>query len=273
MISIPPVTAAGSAAQTGEPSASAGTNAALFAQLLKARLDSSMLQLGESGMRSSGSTSGLMDVMLMSQLMGSSAASGGIDSAALQELITQMKQPDAAPVEMDGDTAGQAASGGRKGGIYVSRVYTPDIAPAGSWPEHTLKHQNAAVSALTRVGDPYSQSRRGQGSYVDCSYLTQWAYAQNGISLPSIASEQARVCVEKGWIVPKSEIDIGDLVFWNRDDCSCGRYGEIHHVGIYLGDGQVLEASSSQGKVVINDLWGEAEDPPWHLAFFARPQA
>lgn len=266
MISIPLLNSASSqGSRTAAATRSTGTDANLFAQLLKARLDSAMFSLGMDETSSSGGTSGLMDMMLLGSMMQPSS-SGGLDSTVLTQLIEQLKQPAA-----QSEPAAPGAQS-RQGGVYISRVYTPDIAPGATWPQHSFRHQNVAVSALTRVGDPYSQSRRGQGSYVDCSYLTQWAYGQNGISIPSIASEQARWCVENGYVIPKSDLQIGDLVFWNRDDCACGRYDEIHHVGIYLGDGQVIEASSSQGKVVVNDLWG-SEDAPWHLAFFARPAA
>ncbi len=129
---------------------------------------------------------------------------------------------------------------------------------------------NAAQTALTRMGDPYSQPLRGSGDYVDCSYLTQWAYRSSGVSLPSTAAEQARFCKQNGYEIQKQELAPGDLVFWQKAGCNCGRYDEIHHVGIYLGDGKVVEASSSAGKVVVNDLWGE-NGGKWQVAFYARP--
>ena len=46
--------------------------------------------------------------------------------------------------------------------------------------------------AMSRLGDPYSQEKRGQGSYTDCSYLTMWCYKQFGISFPGTAAEQGR---------------------------------------------------------------------------------
>lgn len=61
----------------------------------------------------------------------------------------------------------------------------------------------------------------------------------------------------------------GDLVFWQNLGCSgCGRWNEIHHVGIYMGDGKVIEASSSKGRVVIRDLWSSSGYP---LFMYARP--
>ncbi len=130
---------------------------------------------------------------------------------------------------------------------------------------------NAAESALTRLGDPYSQAKRGTGNYVDCSSLTQGAYRNAGVSLPGTAAEQAKYCVQKGYTIEKQDLQPGDLVFWQKSGCNCGRYDEIHHVGIYLGDGKVVEASSSKGKVVVSDLWGESGAGKWKVAFYARP--
>lgn len=131
--------------------------------------------------------------------------------------------------------------------------------------------EDAAANALLRLGDPYSQVRRGTGSYVDCSYLTQWSYRNAGVNLPGTAAEQARYIVDHGLEVDRGNLQRGDLVFWNRADCGCGRYDEIHHVGIYLGDGKVIEASSSAGQVVVNDLWGEDGNGRWKICLFGRP--
>lgn len=125
-------------------------------------------------------------------------------------------------------------------------------------------------AALTRLGHPYSQSLRGQGDYVDCSYLTWWAYKQAGIDIPTTSVEQARYCQENGRNVGRSELQPGDFVFWSKTTCECGRWNEIHHVGIYAGNNQVIEASSSKGYVVIQELWGLGSGK-WQVYSFARP--
>lgn len=124
--------------------------------------------------------------------------------------------------------------------------------------------------ALTRLGHPYSQPLRGQGDYVDCSYLTWWAYKQAGIDIPTTSVEQARYCQENGRNVGRSELQPGDLVFWSKTTCGCGRWNEIHHVGIYAGNNQVIEASNSKGCVVIQKLWG-LDGGKWQVYSFARP--
>ena len=111
----------------------------------------------------------------------------------------------------------------------------------------------AVKLALTRLGDPYSQPKAGQDNYTDCSYLVQWVYRQLGISLPRTAAEQARFCVENGLTVSAADLVPGDLVFWSYE--RNGRFMDITHVGIYAGDGKVVDASSTRGQVVYRGLF------------------
>jgi cell wall-associated NlpC family hydrolase len=107
--------------------------------------------------------------------------------------------------------------------------------------------------AMSRLGDPYSQEKRGQGSYTDCSYLTMWCYKQFGISLPGTAAEQGRYCYNNGLTIAKEDLLPGDLVFWSYKPN--GRFMNITHVGIYAGDGKVIDAAYSKDVVVYRDLF------------------
>lgn len=111
----------------------------------------------------------------------------------------------------------------------------------------------AVKLALTRLGDPYSQPKAGLDDYTDCSYLVQWVYHQIGIRLPRTAAEQARYSVENGLTVSAADLVPGDLVFWSYEHN--GRFMDITHVGIYAGDGKVIDASSSRGQVVYRNLF------------------
>lgn len=81
-------------------------------------------------------------------------------------------------------------------------------------------------------------------SGLDCSGFVQFVYKKMGVVLPRTASQQARV----GLSVSKDELRKGDLVFF--ETVSAG----ISHVGIYIGDGQFIHASSSKKKVTVSSL-------------------
>jgi len=126
-------------------------------------------------------------------------------------------------------------------------------------------------AALTRIGDPYSKSKRGSGDYVDCSYLSQWAYKQKGISIPGTAAGQAKYCYDNGYTISKDDLQPGDLVFWTEKG-SGTRWHEIHHVAIYAGNGKVVEAKTSTKGVVLDNIWGE-NGSKWKIVMYARPYA
>ena len=109
--------------------------------------------------------------------------------------------------------------------------------------------------AMSRLRHPYSQTYRGKDNYVDCSYLTLWCYRQVGCFLPGTAAEQGRYLVENNLTIAKEDLQPGDLVFWSYKPN--GRFMNITHVGVYAGDGKVVDASYSKGKVVYRDLFDE----------------
>jgi cell wall-associated NlpC family hydrolase len=84
--------------------------------------------------------------------------------------------------------------------------------------------------ALGQVGKPYVWAAEGPDSY-DCSGLTMMAWAQAGVSLPHSASAQ----MSSGTPVSQSELRPGDLVFY---------YSPVSHVGIYIGNGQIVDAAN-----------------------------
>ncbi|KMS69866.1 hypothetical protein ACM01_33465 [Streptomyces viridochromogenes] len=95
--------------------------------------------------------------------------------------------------------------------------------------------QAAFQAAQTQIGKPYVYGATGTASY-DCSGLTSWAYAQAGVSIPRTSQAQASY----GRHLSMGELKVGDLVIF---------YDDLHHVGLYAGNGQVLHAPRS-GTVV-----------------------
>lgn len=134
------------------------------------------------------------------------------------------------------------------------------------------KGADVVRSALTKVGCPYVWGAKGSTKF-DCSGLAYWAIhdvdPELGDRMYTNAAGQAKYCYDRGLTVGRSELQPGDLVFWVNKKCEgCHRWKEIHHVGIYVGDGKVIEASSSKGCVVVRDLW---ESKNYPIIMFGRP--
>ncbi|MCX5236854.1 NlpC/P60 family protein [Streptomyces prunicolor] len=94
----------------------------------------------------------------------------------------------------------------------------------------------AAVSyAYQKLGSPYVWGATGPNAF-DCSGLIQAAYSSAGVSLPRTTYAQ----INAGQRVSRSELRPGDLVFF---------YSGISHVGIYVGDGQMIHAPNPTAPV------------------------
>jgi cell wall-associated NlpC family hydrolase len=100
--------------------------------------------------------------------------------------------------------------------------------------------QKAVDTALAQVGDPYVWGASGPDAF-DCSGLTQYAYSAAGVSLPHSSSSQSRM----GTPVSRDQLQPGDLVFF---------YSPVSHVGMYIGNGQMVHASTSGQPVKVASL-------------------
>jgi peptidoglycan DL-endopeptidase CwlO len=100
----------------------------------------------------------------------------------------------------------------------------------------------AVTFACKQIGKPYVWGADGLGSY-DCSGLTSRAWAQAGVYLPHNAARQ-RSAVPS---VSRSNLRPGDLVFY---------YSDLHHVGMYAGDGWIVHASRAGEPVKMRRMDG-----------------
>jgi len=100
--------------------------------------------------------------------------------------------------------------------------------------------QVAVNTALAQVGDAYAWGAGGPDAF-DCSGLMQYAYSAAGVSLPHSSSSQSRL----GTAVSRDQLRPGDLVFF---------YSPVSHVGMYIGNGQMVHASTSGKPVMVAGL-------------------
>jgi cell wall-associated NlpC family hydrolase len=101
----------------------------------------------------------------------------------------------------------------------------------------------AAAAAMSQRGKPYVWGAAGPGSY-DCSGLTMWAYKQVGVSLP----HSSRAQYGYGKSVPYGQWQPGDLLFYGSSASS------IHHVAMYIGNGDMVEAPYTGADVRVVPL-------------------
>lgn len=120
-----------------------------------------------------------------------------------------------------------------------------------------LKDMSAPlVRALSLLGTPYKSGGNTPETGLDCSGLVRLAYRQSvAVELP----HNAREISQRGVPVDKSELQPGDLVFFNT------LHRPFSHVGIYKGEGKFVHASSRRDKRVgiadmANRYWAQRYD-------------
>lgn len=125
------------------------------------------------------------------------------------------------------------------------------------------KIEIAVNYALAQVGKPYSYTANPPNSW-DCSKLTAAAWGQAGIKLTPYTKVQVTECVKVPNVSPSnySNLQRGDLLFFFEN--------ESHHVSMYLGNDQIVEASSPENGVRQIGIWYQ-----WNIDNFttaARPK-
>jgi len=97
--------------------------------------------------------------------------------------------------------------------------------------------------AYNFIGTPYVFGSNGPNAF-DCSAFTKYVFDHFGVSLPRTSQSQ----YGSGTVISRDNLQTGDLVFFNT-------YTYLGHVGIYIGGGDFIHASSSKGVTVssLND--------------------
>ena len=136
--------------------------------------------------------------------------------------------------------AGQAA-GADAGFSGAAAEDSQSASFAANYPAPSGMAGVAIQAALSQLGVPYRYATASPGVSFDCSGLTYFAWAQAGVSLPRNSRMQADSVPR----VPIAAAQPGDLLFY---------YSPISHVGIYLGNGQLVHAPNSSTHVKVSNV-------------------
>ncbi|MFE5738090.1 C40 family peptidase [Streptomyces celluloflavus] len=141
--------------------------------------------------------------------------------AKAQELLNTLTEKERAELKAEDDK--RASGGDDRSSRGDDRVDLGNEAPASG------RGADALAAAKSKIGMPYVWGATGPSSF-DCSGLTSWAYKQAGQTIPRLSQDQANAGTR---ISSQSALKPGDLVLF---------YGDLHHVGLYAGNGKVLHA-------------------------------
>ena len=158
-------------------------------------------------------------------------------SAATKEAVEKAGEAFVAANEMEGE--------GTEGGEPVEDEQNEESSQDGNEAvmnevtEEELR-QEIVDFALQFEGNPYVYGGTSLTNGADCSGFVMSVFAEFGYSLPRVAADQYYQSVKKS----TAELQPGDLVFYG---------GGISHVALYIGDGQIIHASTSASGIKISN--------------------
>lgn len=131
---------------------------------------------------------------------------------------------------------------GSTGFVFAPYITKAEIVAPEAFPNPIA--ENVASDAHNYIGCRYVYGSSGPSSF-DCSGFTSYLYKRYGVTLPRTSTSQGAY----GTYVSKNDLSAGDIVcFSNRSD------RKINHVGIYIGSGNFIHASTSVRGVVMDNL-------------------
>jgi cell wall-associated NlpC family hydrolase len=132
--------------------------------------------------------------------------------------------------------------------------YLADARTAGTAPARDGRASPAARKAvevaLAQLGSPYVWGAEGPSTF-DCSGLTSFAYAAAGVTIPRVSRAQFAAYAASRPVAP-TNLRPGDLVFFADNPRAPST---IHHVGMYIGKGLMVEAPHTGAVVRTSSIW------------------
>lgn len=143
-------------------------------------------------------------------------------------------------VKLNSDSAKAAATASSTDDKTSSTGSTATATPK---PSTTTGVERFIEIAKSKLGCPYVRGAKGPNSF-DCSGFVYWCLNQAGVKQSYMTSTAWRSCTKYKKITSMSDLKRGDVLVFTGDGSGKG------HVGIYLGSNKMIDASSSNGKVV-----------------------
>jgi cell wall-associated NlpC family hydrolase len=177
--------------------------------------------------------------------------------AARKKAADEKAAQDKAARDKSNGSGGNGGNGGNGGGSDdpPSDPAPPTPPPAPQPPPPSGGTDAVIAFAKAQLGEPYQWGATGPSSW-DCSGLTMQAWAAAGKYLPHYSGAQ----YDAGTPIAVSDAEPGDLLFWTSN----GRPSGIHHVAIYLGGGDFIEAPHTGANVRYNSIYA------WYPDFAVR---
>lgn len=177
------------------------------------------------------------------QVAKQAAAQVAIEEKAAQD---QQAQLQATLAQIDGQVAATEAADradvARQAALHLASPDALEFAPTKPIPPLMANAANAISWAFDQMGKPYLWGGTGPTAF-DCSGLMQFAWAHSGVQIPRTAAQQEAWAVP----IPLSALLPGDLVFFGTT--------YIHHVGMYIGSGLMLNAPHTGTFVSVAPIW------------------
>jgi cell wall-associated NlpC family hydrolase len=170
------------------------------------------------------------------------AAEVAAERSEQARLLAALSSMSAAMAALANQVAADHAALASQAGAELLSATSLQFTPRGTIPAPLSTTTVALEWAFSELGKPYVWGATGPNSF-DCSGLTQFVWRQAGVSIPRVAAAQYAWTIP----VPLSQLLPGDLVFYGRTD--------IHHVGIYIGDGLMINAPHTGTVVQVSSIW------------------